>query len=105
MTLNRSRSSKSISDGAPAFTRAGEGVSEALHEEGAVGQTRQAVVESLVGETFLGVPALGDIPVVGDDPAYVGIVEQVFEDRLHVPPRTVRVPHAKLDGRPGFASG
>ena len=39
-----------------------QGVPEAVHNELAVGEVGQGIVESLVYEAFLGLPALGYIP-------------------------------------------
>ena len=74
-----------------------EGVLEPIHEERAVGQPGQGVVEGLVGELLLELLALGRVARVEDDAADARVGEQVVRDRLEVAPAAIAVAQPELD--------
>ncbi len=78
--------------------RPGERVVEPVGEQGAIGQTRERVVEGLVPEFVLERLAGGDVAVVDDQAGDRRVVEEVLADRLDRPPRAVRVTDAELPG-------
>ena len=80
-------------------------VLDAVHEEDAVRQAGQRIVERLPRELLLERLALGDVARVDDDPADGGMVEQVGADRLQVAPGAVAVEAAEVDGGLGGRVG
>ena len=85
--------------------RAGDGVLQAVHEERAVGEAGEGVVEGLVGELLLRLLALGGVAGVEDDAADVAVVEEVGGDGLDVAPVAMLVEQAELDATVGAGRG
>ncbi len=68
-----------------------------VHEQDAVGEGGQRVVERLVLELLLERPPLGDVAAVDDDAGHGRVVEQVLGGGLQDPPRAVGVARPQLE--------
>ena len=84
--------------------RPGEGLVEAVAEQGAVGETGQSVVEGLARQLLFQADALGDVTRVEDDPANAPVLAQVADVGLEMAPFTEAVGHPEHDLR-GFGAG
>ena len=74
-------------------------VLESVAEQGAVGETREPVVEGLVAQPLLQLLALADVPDVEHDPVPQLVVEQAGCASLAGADRAVAVKQAQLSGR------
>ena len=79
--------------------RPGQRLVEAVVEEEPVGESRQWVVQRLVGEERLGLLALRDVANVDDHTTDHGIVDEVRVHELEPVPRASGVAGAELGGR------
>ena len=90
-SLKSSRSRKSTASGGLRPGGPGQGVVEAVAEQGPVGQPAQRVVEGLVLELLLQALPLAHVPQGEDDALDRRVVEQVGGDHLDVVPVAVLV--------------
>ena len=97
IALKSSRSTNSTTTPAVLPAAPLQRVRDAVGEQRAVGEPRERVVERLARQLRLEHLALGDVAVVDDDAADRRVVEQVAPDRLHRPPRAVRVVDPELE--------
>ena len=86
-------------DAPPVRASPPQGGLEQVGEPGAVGQSGQRVVEGLMGQPGLRLPALGDVAGVDDDPADARVGQEVGDRGLDPAPRAVSVAGAVVDGR------
>ena len=77
--------------------RAGQRLVEAIAEESAVRQARQAVVERLQRQLLLQAHPLGDVATVEDDAADLPVGAEVGDVRLEMPPLRELVHHPEDD--------
>src|SRR5918997_2310090 len=85
-------------DGGLAPPRASEGVLEAVHKQGSVGQLGQGVVERLVPQLLFELFAFGNVSGGDHDPPDIRIIKQVVDVMFEVAPGAVFVRSPKLYG-------
>ena len=74
-----------------------QGPAQPVEQQHAVGQAGQRVVVGLVRELVLQRPPFGDVAPVPDEPAHVGVGQQVLADRLHRADAAVARAQPQLD--------
>src|ERR671913_669247 len=72
---------------------------QAIHEQRAVRQPGEQIVEHLITELLYHGFAFGDVPGVDHHTLHSRVVEQVVYDMLKVAPRAILVGHSELQGR------
>ena len=96
MVLKSSRSMNSTATGSVVALLTFERVDDAVAEQRSVRQSRDRVVEGLVGELLLERLALGDVTRVQHDALDVRVVQQARPERLDEQVGTVGVPDTEL---------
>ena len=83
----------------------GDGPTQPIEEERAIGEAGQRVMERLVRQLLFGLLIILDVVDVGDDPTDGWIVEEVREVQFDPAPRAVTVPDPDLDREAGTGRG
>src|SRR4051794_4525805 len=97
--LKRSRSRNSTAARTTRPVVSCQGLTQAVEEQGPIGEARQGVVERLMKHGLLGGLALRDVADVEHDPLHRRVVQKVADDALPPAPRAIGVTDPVFDGR------